>query len=152
MTKHCRNHRIRWQKKIDFSYLDPPPPLFHFLALGLSLLRNQAKWKRLPRRLSYYQSQCSSSITTVGDSGVLLTSEIYWDQRQKLSDTCKFCSLFYFFLSRSKKCLPAFSGQIVWNSTIVRFVISFDRHIRAFFFFLKAKSGQSDSPYLTDHR
>ena len=23
MTKHCRNHRIRWQKKIDFSYLGP---------------------------------------------------------------------------------------------------------------------------------
>ena len=23
MTKHCGNHRIRWQKKIDFSYLDP---------------------------------------------------------------------------------------------------------------------------------
>jgi len=146
MTKHCRNHRIHWQKKIDFSYLDPkdtleskrndlkpsfsrkksfafqkkegkscrpeqttttacvsrtihdlsvwnkplidtcqycstsranqslrllanagfqnrgvclqafpsfpsPSPLFHFLALGLSLLQNQAKWKRLPRRL-----------------------------------------------------------------------------------------------------
>ena len=23
MTKHCRNHRIRWQEKIDFSYSDP---------------------------------------------------------------------------------------------------------------------------------
>ena len=23
MTKHCRNYRIRWQKKIDFSYSDP---------------------------------------------------------------------------------------------------------------------------------
>ena len=144
LTKHCRNHRIRWQKKIDFSYLDPggtleskrndlkllfsrkpralrfkrrrenranladknkqqlqrachvpymtsqyetklwsthvnivrlaepisrcvrwrtqvfkiegafhsfPSPLFHFFALGLSLLRNRTKWKRLPRRL-----------------------------------------------------------------------------------------------------
>ena len=30
-----------------------PSPLFHFLALGLSLLRNQAKWKRLPRRLTF---------------------------------------------------------------------------------------------------
>ena len=23
MTKHCRNHRIRCQKKMDFSYSDP---------------------------------------------------------------------------------------------------------------------------------
>ena len=23
MTKHCTNHRIRWQKKIDFSHSDP---------------------------------------------------------------------------------------------------------------------------------
>ena len=23
MTKHCSNHRIRWQKKIAFSYSDP---------------------------------------------------------------------------------------------------------------------------------
>ena len=27
----------------------------------------------------------------------------------------------------------------VWNSTIVRFVISFGRHIRAFFFFFEGK-------------
>ena len=23
MTKHCRNHHIRWKKEIDFSYSDP---------------------------------------------------------------------------------------------------------------------------------
>ena len=60
------------RKEQKRSFLPLPLPPLSFFVLGLSLLRNQAKWKRLPRRLS-----CLRLLS--GDDALMVQSFDAWE-------------------------------------------------------------------------
>ena len=60
------------ERNKSVSFLPLPLPPLSFFVLGLSLLRNQAKWKRLPRRLS-----CLRLLS--GDDALMVQSFDAWE-------------------------------------------------------------------------
>ena len=86
MTKHCRNYRICWQKKIDFSYSDPRGTLENKLNDLIPLFSRKKGFAFKKRRvnLADQTKQQSQRVSrTINDLSV-------WNK--PLIDTWQYCS------------------------------------------------------------